>query len=196
MKPIWTRIFLVGIFKLLILFFHSRIRLPGKASREPYFNRFLMLKIMTEPISRVLFACSARQSSIFTRHCWRVQALRLCRHENSGEQPADCSDLKVLHRIGFTADLCYHRNGWALTSPFHPYHDCYRGSRTNSSREGRILSVASSSWRIRIRPATWGAYSAYSITIVAVYFCCTFPRVAPGGRYPLSCSLMHGLSSR
>jgi len=27
----------------------------------------------------------------------------------------------VLLRIGFTADLCYHRNGWALTSPFHPY---------------------------------------------------------------------------
>ena len=27
----------------------------------------------------------------------------------------------VLLRIGFTADSCYHENGWALTSPFHPY---------------------------------------------------------------------------
>ena len=29
----------------------------------------------------------------------------------------------------------------------------------------------------------------------AVYFCCTFPEVAFGGRYPLSCSLALGLSS-
>ena len=29
----------------------------------------------------------------------------------------------------------------------------------------------------------------------AVYFCCTFPEVTLGGRYPLSCSVMLGLSS-
>ena len=27
----------------------------------------------------------------------------------------------VLLRIGFTADVCYHTNWWALTPPFHPY---------------------------------------------------------------------------
>ena len=30
----------------------------------------------------------------------------------------------------------------------------------------------------------------------AVYFCCTFPEVALGGRYPLSCPMEPGLSSR
>ena len=30
----------------------------------------------------------------------------------------------------------------------------------------------------------------------AVYFCCTFPRVASGGRYPLSCPAQPGLSSQ
>ena len=60
------------------------------------------------------------QSSIFTAHYCTVQALRLCHHESDG-QPADFSEIKVLLRIGFTADLCCHRNGWALTSPFHPY---------------------------------------------------------------------------
>ena len=29
--------------------------------------------------------------------------------------------LGVLLQVGFTANLCYHRSGWALTSPFHPY---------------------------------------------------------------------------
>ena len=65
------------------------------------------------------------------------------------------SDPKVLLRIGFTANPCYQRIGWALTSPFHPY-------RINT----------------------------------AVYFCCTFPEVALGGRYPLSCPVRPGLSSR
>ena len=30
----------------------------------------------------------------------------------------------------------------------------------------------------------------------AVYFCCTFPEVSLGGRYPLSCPAKPGLSSR
>ena len=30
----------------------------------------------------------------------------------------------------------------------------------------------------------------------AVYFCCTFPEVTLGGRYPLSCPVKLGLSSR
>ncbi len=30
---------------------------------------------------------------------------------------------------------------------------------------------------------------------LAVYFCCTFPKVTLGGRYPLSCPVMLGLSS-
>jgi len=30
----------------------------------------------------------------------------------------------------------------------------------------------------------------------AVYFCCTFPEVTLGGRYPLSCPVKPGLSSR
>ena len=30
----------------------------------------------------------------------------------------------------------------------------------------------------------------------AVYFCCTFPEVTLGGRYPLSCPMKLGLSSR
>ena len=38
--------------------------------------------------------------------------------------------IKVLLRIGFTAGLCYHKLGWALTSPFHPY------------RKRRFISVA------------------------------------------------------
>ena len=31
--------------------------------------------------------------------------------------------------------------------------------------------------------------------MLVVYFCCTFPEVSFGGRYPLSCSVMPGLSS-
>ncbi len=34
-----------------------------------------------------------------------------------------------------------------------------------------------------------------SIKLLAVYFCCTIPRVASGGRYPLSCPAELGLSS-
>ena len=65
---------------------------------------------------------TAQQSSIFTRHYCRVQALRLCHHEYTHRVARRHKPkFKVLHRIGFTADLCYHRNWWALTSPFHPY---------------------------------------------------------------------------
>ena len=34
-----------------------------------------------------------------------------------------------------------------------------------------------------------------TIKITAVYFCCTFPEVTLGGRYPLPCPVMPGLSS-
>ena len=33
----------------------------------------------------------------------------------------------VLLRIGFTADVCYHTNWWALTPPFHPYRNVSGG---------------------------------------------------------------------
>ena len=35
-----------------------------------------------------------------------------------------------------------------------------------------------------------------SDALEAVYLCCTFPEVTLGGRYPLSCPVMPGLSSR
>ncbi len=41
------------------------------------------------------------------------------------------------------------------------------------------------------------SYLAFSsLPLRAVIFCCTFPKVALGGRYPLSCSVKPGLSLR
>ena len=54
----------------------------------------------------------------------------------------------VLLRIRFTANLCYHRSGWALTSPFHP---CFQRKRSISvalSRESPPADVIS-------YPALW-----------------------------------------
>ena len=48
----------------------------------------------------------------------------------------------VLLRIGFTANLCYHRSGWALTSPFHPY-PCGRFISVALSRQSPAADVIS-----------------------------------------------------
>jgi len=39
------------------------------------------------------------------------------------------------------------------------------------------------------------AFPSLPEIIPAVYFCCTLPEVAFGGRYPLSCPVKPGLSS-
>ena len=65
---------------------------------------------LIELVSRVLYAL-AQQSSIFTRDRSLVQALRLCHHKSTrAGSPSQKARFKVLHRIGFTADLCYHKN--------------------------------------------------------------------------------------
>ena len=69
-----------------------------------------------------------QQSSIFTERYRSVQTFRFCHHEADGQPADNKSEIKVLLRIGFTASLCYHKLGWALTSPFHPY-PAFRQSR-------------------------------------------------------------------
>ena len=64
---------------------------------------------------------ATQQSSIFTARYRAVQAVWLCHHETDGQPAAQSADIKVLLRIGFTANLRYRKLGWALTSPFHPY---------------------------------------------------------------------------
>ena len=96
--------------------------LQNKAKRQET-NRFLSFfhkkfKGRSELVSRVLYTL-VWQSSIFTTSHLIVQAVALPPHTSDG--PSAHSECKVLHRIGFTANLCYHRSGWALTPPFHPY---------------------------------------------------------------------------
>ena len=75
---------------------------------------------MTELISRVLYA---KDAAIIYLHRTLPIGSSLAalppRCRRAVGRPK--SNIKVLLRIGFTASLCYHKLGWALTSPFHPY---------------------------------------------------------------------------
>ena len=75
---------------------------------------------MTELVSRVLYAV---RSNHLSSPCVtaRFKPKGFCHHGNCGGQPLAKANSKVLLRIGFTAGLCYHKLGWALTPPFHPY---------------------------------------------------------------------------
>ena len=100
-------------------------------------------KYLTELVSRVLCAF-ARQSSIFTQGRPCVQAKGSATTKGASSSSVLPPKIKVLHRIGFTANLCYHRSGWALTSPFHPYRTGCGGLfllHFPASRLGRTLSV-------------------------------------------------------
>ena len=79
---------------------------------------------VTELVSRVLYAL--RRSNHLSSHAITA-VFKPCGSATMKQASSlfGIPNFKVLHRIGFTADLCYHRNGWALTSPFHPYHNCY-----------------------------------------------------------------------
>ena len=73
-------------------------------------------------------------------------------------------------------------------------------TRTMAGQAGRVCGVASD--RVYSAPMLpWGRVSSYlafpplPVLRQAVYLCCTFPGVASGGRYPLSCPVMPGLSS-
>ena len=72
-----------------------------------------------------------------------------------------------------------------------------------SLRPGRPSARGVASDRVYMAPAvTCGSVSSYlafpslPYVVTAVYFCCTFPEVTFGGRYPLSCPTKPGLSSR
>ena len=67
----------------------------------------------------------------------------------TGSQSALMPKSKVLLRIGFTASPCYQGFGWALTSPFHPYHVMWRYISVALSRRSPSADV------IRY-PALWG----------------------------------------
>ena len=91
-------------------------------------------------------------SSIFTANYFAVQAVRLCHQETKRAARRDESrNIKVLHRIGFTANLCYHRSGWALTSPFHPYPRCFWRHGTHEPSVVLIafshLDIGNYAWR-------------------------------------------------
>ena len=120
------------------------------------FELFSIIKKKTGLVSRVLYAFRRGNhlSSLPIAEQFKPCGSATKRLKSDGA-PALVKGRKVLLRIGFTANLCYHRSWWALTPPFHPYRN-----------------------------------------VTAVYLCCTFPRVTPGGRYPLSCSVKPGLSSR
>ena len=78
---------------------------------------------MTELVSRVLYVLqrSNHLSSPYVTARFKPMALPPGEFRRAADRRL--SDPKVLLRIGFTANLCYHRFGWALTSPFHPYRD-------------------------------------------------------------------------
>ena len=73
----------------------------------------------------------ARQASIFTRRCRRVQALRLCHHKQIRRSACPEGCFKVLLRIEFTASACLH-----VTSELLPHFSTLTG------KIRRYISVA------------------------------------------------------
>ena len=90
-------------------------RVTGKAQKEPTARLVLFCSFACKPGSvengHLSLLPVAREAPSVLRSC-----------HPSG--PCGCrADMPrtVLLWVGFTANLCYHRSGWALTSPFHPY---------------------------------------------------------------------------
>ena len=94
-----------------------------------------------------------------------------------------CALPTVLLRIEFTAAVCLQPPGELL-----PHLSTLSSSRTSlslTSVQARKLarSVAP---RLQNRPASLGSILGLDAGREVVYFCCTCPEVAFGGRYPLS----------
>ena len=53
------------------------------------------------------------RAAVIYLHCevLRSSSKKLCHHEYRDGQPSKYVELKVLHQIGFTANLCCHRSG-------------------------------------------------------------------------------------
>ena len=125
----------------------------------------------SKPVSRVL----SFKTAIYLDAPLPIRSSRLL--NTTG--PVCCVPTALL-RIEFTASRCSHVMGEllprlsTLTSSAQAPNHSLRRMRQSSLSSLRLLSPQK---HLLLRGPQWGE---------AVYLCCTFPGVTPGGRYPLS----------
>ena len=159
---------------------------------------------MTELVSRVLYTC-VQPSSIFTADHSAVQAKSSATMKRS-EQPRSVTATNQ----GVASDRVYSKpmlpQEWVssyLAFPSLPRLLLIAQNKILLEFLGAIFSLDVGYYALRHKNLSFctiissrgTVLSTLYKTAVAVYFCCTFPGVASGGRYPLSCSVMPGLSS-
>ena len=127
----------------------------------------------SKPVSRVL----SLKTAIYLGASLPVRSSHLLR--TAGQ--AMCSPT-VLLRIEFTAMSCSQSSGGRLSPPFHPYLIWHKLHIRALRRKQRSALVS-------LRLLTLQKQTLWRGPLLgnkAVYLCCTFPGVTPGGCYPLS----------